>query len=71
MREDEAAAIHIYLFCVLLWLTGLALMSAARRAQDGGLFFFFLLSTHGDCHQFASWHLNQAFQTGVFEMQMW
>lgn len=38
-----------------------------RRLED---FFFSLLSTRSDCHQFASWHLNQAFQTGVFEMQM-
>lgn len=38
--------------------------------QKGDWVLYFSLLSWGDCHQFASWHLNQPFQTGVLEMQM-
>ena len=53
--------------CVLFVLPAVRLVIMSAGGGEG---FPSPLSSRGDCHQFASWHLNYLLQIRVFEMQM-
>lgn len=54
--------IFVLCFCLGHWF------SFNVSGEDGE--FPPMLLSPGDCHQFASWHLNHPLQIGVFEMQI-